>query len=238
MSLEQHFERKENYGHDVTIMVDIIRHAEKAGANGPLTQEGIEAARSLGKKLRSESPDSAGIKVYHSGVKRAEQTGEAIAENTPFIPRKKPGLNLHGKFSDEFLEEFESRVNDGGNESQAVQWYLDFGDQKPDATTASSKEASEEIVREINHIIEMSKRLKEHSKVNIVLVSHSGVVEHFIADALKIDRKNFTSETGGSLGYLEDLKIIVHRISPTEVKIQMKFRDKEVELTEDDLEKI
>ena len=65
-------EQKENYGRDVTIIVDLIRHGEKEGPIGPLTEKGRQEAEIFGEKLREEFPDSAGIKAYHSRVPRAQ----------------------------------------------------------------------------------------------------------------------------------------------------------------------
>lgn len=231
------FEQKENYGHDVTIIIDLIRHAEKEGSNGPLTEEGLNDAKEFGQKLKNDFPDSSGTKVYHSWIPRAEQTAQAISEDSLFVSRKRE-YSLSGKFSKDFLAEFEARANEAKDEDTAVQWYIDSGDEKPNSETASSKETSGMLAEEINHFIDVSARLKEHSKVNIVLVSHSGVIEHFLVDALSMQRQGFLEKIGGGVEYLEGARLIVHRNDKDTVTIKIQFRDNEIVLTPERLKEI
>lgn len=234
----ERIERKEELGRDVMIVVDLIRHGEKDGPDGLLTEEGEREARRLGKKIKDEFPDSAGVKAYHSGVPRARQTAEAVAQGGSFSVRRKAGLTLHGHITKETVETFESKVKDAGNEGSAVQWYLDTDAERPDSGTLSSREASAEIAREIKHLIDMSVNFKPHSKLNIVLVSHSGVIEHFIADALSAERKGFIEKIGGGVRYLEGARLVIHRIDKDNFEMRFEFRGNEAIITPEQLEKI
>lgn len=232
---------RQEYGENITVTIDLIRHAEKAGANAPLTTQGELDAAEYGSNFNREFPDSSGVKIYHSGMTRAEQTAEHIKEGavSPYAIRKQPALMVHGEFSEQFMRDYESRVTDAGDEAPAVQWYLDSNENRPDAETVSSREASEIIAREINHLVDLSARLKNSSQVHIVLVSHSGVVENFLVDALADgQREGFIQEVGGGLKYLEGARLIINRTDKNNAQVVLRFRDQEVSLSAERLKEI
>jgi len=235
---KEQFESKEKYGENIEMIIDLIRHAEKSDLEGGLTEKGKEEAKKYGEKLRTEFPESAGVKVYHSGVERAKETGKLLKGESKFIERQRESLTLIGKLSKEQGEKLITLVNkQTGDETKAIQFLIDTGGKKPDEETASSKELSRGIAEQILTLVKMTSKFKENSKVNIALVSHSGVIEHFLVDILKKPRENFLKEIGGMVNFLERVRITVQRQNKETVKILFRFRDYEFEINEQDLEK-
>ena len=230
---------KEKYGENIEMTIDLIRHAEKSSFEGGLTKKGIEDSKNFSEKLETDFPDSAGVKVYHSGVERAKETAELIKGRSAFTERQKESLTLVGKISKEQVEKITALVDkQNSDETEAVQILLDTEDNKLDAETVSSKELSRGIASQLLTLIDMTSRFKETSKVNIVLVSHSGVIEHFLVDILGKSRAHFLTEVGGPVAFLEGARIAVKRQDKENVKIQFTFRNYERELYKEDLEKI
>lgn len=219
----------ENFGANIKLTIDLIRHAEKDGINGGLTEEGKERAREFGLDEN--------IKAYHSRMSenpRTQQTAEAISDSSKYHPRERKGLGIEGDFSPEFIDRYIALVNEsGGNESKAVQMFLDTYDERPDEKTISSKDVSKQLVSELLHFVEMTKRFKSGSDSHVALVSHTGVIEHLLVDLFQKDRKDFITEIGGSMKFLEGPKIEVLRENKDNVKIVINFRGQEVELSED-----
>ena len=235
----EQFENREKYGENIEMIIDLIRHAEKSSLEGGLTEKGEEEAKEYGEKLRTEFPESAGVKVYHSGVERAKKTGKLLKRESKFIERQRESLTLIGKLSKEQGEKLIALVNkQTGDEAEAIQSLIDTGGKKPDEETTSSKELSRGIAEQILTLIKMTSKFKENSKVNIALVSHSGVIEHFLVDILKKPRENFLKKVGGVVKFLEGARITVQRQNKETVKILFRFRDYEFEINEQDLEKI
>lgn len=235
----EQFESREKRGENIEMTIDLIRHAEKGSLEGDLTEKGREEAKEYGKKLKTKFPESAGIKVYHSGVGRAEETGKLIKGESNFIERQRETLTLIGKLSKEQGEKLTALVNkQTGNESEAIQALIDTSGEKLGEETESSKELSRGIAEQVLTLVKMTSKFKENSKVNIVMVSHSGVIEHFLVDMLKKPRENFLKETGGVVNFLEGIRITVQRQDKETVKIFLKFRDYGLEINEQDLEKI
>lgn len=231
----EQFESREKYGENIEMIIDLIRHAEKSDLEGGLTEKGKEEAKKYGEKLKTEFPESAGVKVYHSGVERAEKTGSLLKGESNFIERQRESLSLIGKLSKEQGERLIALVNkQTGDETEAIQSLINTRDKK----TASSKELSCEIAEQILTLVKMTSKFKENSKVNVALISHSGVIEHFLVDILKKTRENFLKEIGGVVNFLEGIRIVVQRQNKETVKIFLKFRDYEFEINEQDLEKI
>ncbi|MBU0722870.1 histidine phosphatase family protein [Patescibacteria group bacterium] len=237
--IEGQFESREKYGENIEMIIDLIRHAEKSDLEGGLTEKGKEEAKKYGEKIRTEFPESAGVKVYHSGVKRAEETGKLLKGESKFIERQREPLTLIGKLSKEQGEKLIALVNKQTcDETEAIQALIDTGDKKLDKETASSKELSRGIAEQILTLVKMTGKFKENSKVNVALISHSGVIEHFLVDILKKPRENFLKEIKGAVDFLEGAHITVQRQDKETVKILFQFRDYEFEINEQDLEKI
>lgn len=237
---DQKKEQKEKYGENIEVVIDLIRHAEKSSFEGGLTEIGEKNSEDWGQKIKEEFSDSAGVKVYHSGQERAERTAMLIEEGskTKYKKRQRNSLVLSGdKISKERYGELINYVNkDTGDESEAIQAMIDTGNKRPDEKSYSSRELSRDIAEQIYIIAKMTKRLKNNSKVNFVLASHSGMIEHFLVDALKKEREDFVNKIGGQVKFLEGVRIFVNREDKENVKIKVKFRDHDIDISKEELQ--
>ncbi len=235
----KNIEKQEKFGVNVKMTIDLIRHGEK-DSEGLLTEKGRSEAKEFGEKIRKNEPDSSGIKNYSSDVSRAMETGAAVmGDDNSFKQRQRESLSFTGKFSEKFKEKFISLVNkETKDETLAVQAIIDTNDEKMDAETISSKEVSQEVAKQILKLIKMTERFKKDSKVNVVMTSHSGWIENFLVDILKENRKGFMEKIGGQLDFLEGPKIVIDRKDKNNVIIDLTFRDYNIKISEDDLNKI
>lgn len=222
-------ERHEHSGHDVIIELDLMRHAQKQSFEGLITAEGRRAAEELGSGRQ--------IKAFHSPIPRAKETAEALTKDSDYVPRERK--DLVGRFSPEFLEKYAAiTAEHGGDESAALQIYLEGGEKKPDAGTLSSKEISRQLAEMINHFVEVSGRLKDGSHVNMALISHSGTIEHLLVDLLGEERPEFISRAGGGLKPLESVKFIISRDQSGAARLNLEFRGQRREIDPDFLKQI
>lgn len=237
-SLENQEEAME-YGKNVVMIINLIRHGEK-DKEGNLTERGRQEAGELGEKLRQENPDSAGVKSYTSDFSRTQETGRAIiGEDDRFKQRGRDSLSLRGKLSEEAGKELIGHINkETGDESRAVQLIIDTGSERMDPETISSKEISQGVAKEILELIRLTGRLKENSNVDVVMVSHSGLIENFIVDILKEQREDFVERTGGQLKFLEGIRFGIDRQDKDNVGINVSFRNYNLNITEEDLREI
>ncbi len=235
----KNIEKQEEFGSNVQMIVDLIRHGEK-DSKGLLTKKGRAEAEKFGEEIRKNEPDSSGIKNYSSDVPRAMETGKAIVgDDNNFKQRRRESLSFTGKSSEKFKEKFISLVNkESKDETLAVQAIIDSNDEKVDPETISSKEISQEVAKQILTLIKMTERLKKGSKVNVVMTSHSGWIENFLVDILKEDRRGFMKKIGGQLDFLEGPKITIDRKNKENVLISLTFRNYNIKISEDDLNKI
>jgi broad specificity phosphatase PhoE len=202
-------------GRNINIEIDFIRHGEKESFYGNLTDRGKQDAENYGKGKNA--------KAYHSPVTRAEETGKNIAKSSSYTPRKRK--MLANEISEEYMQSYaDTTAKHNTDESQALQMYLDTDDKKPDEETLSSREVSARLSKELLRFVRMSERLKNGSEVNIVLVSHSGTIEHLLVDILKEERKDFVKKIGGALEFLEGAKFIINRDEQGQVHLTMELR--------------
>ncbi len=235
----KNIEKQENFGVNVKMIIDLIRHGEK-DEKGALTEKGEKEAKEFGEKIIRENPESSGIKNYSSDVPRAIETGDSIlGDETKFKQRLKSGLSFTGKLSDKAKEKFISLVNKKTkDETLAVQAIIDTNDKRMDSETISSKEVSQEVAKQILTFIKMTERLKKDSIVNVVMTSHSGWIENFLVDILNEERQDFMNKIGGQLDFLEGVKIIIDRKNKNNITIDLTFRDYNIKISEDELNKI
>lgn len=240
-------EQKEKYGENVEMNVYLLRHAEKqsdqnlenvVGPEAVLSEKGVENAKEFGKELKMKHPEFKGVKIYHSGIDRAKTTGDLIAGESPtYSTRERDSLILKGKITqDAFNKIVEDTKVEGGNEATMIQKLLDADETPLDEKSMTSREIGRIVASNILRMVEMSKKLLSDSKVNIVFVSHAGMIEHFLVDLLKKERPDFIKGyLAGGLGYLEGPEFCIKRDDKEKVSIQVKFRDETFSVSEDEL---
>jgi hypothetical protein len=212
MNIEKHdsveqsnLENREEFGRNVTLVIDLIRHPEKDYETGNLKEEGKKAFLD---KLNAEYDDPEQqfdtIKCYVSSLKRGQQAKQPLAKflqengiNTKIRTRKE----LVGKmdqYSDEtdkamdrILEErdlledgkiqkedaFEpiSKDEESLKNEILIQEYFDRGFPE---STLTGEEIGEELDSLIQHFAGMAQMFTSDSKVKIVSVGHGGVIEY------------------------------------------------------------
>ena len=237
--MTEHVESNLEYGTNITMTIDLIRHAEK-DKEGQLTEKWKKDSVEFGNILKENNPDSSGTIVYISDVDRAQGTGEWIGwVDTKLKKRTTNVLSLTWQISKRVSDNLKMLIDtETGDESAAIQAIVDSNDTRIDPETISSQEISQRIANKILELINISERFKTNSKVNVVMVSHSGVIENFIVDILKEERKHFIKKIWGQLNFLEGVKLIINRKDKNNVEIQLSFRDYNLNITKEDLENI
>jgi hypothetical protein len=216
-------ENKEGFGHDVTIEIDLMRHAEKASFDGLITEKGRHDSAEFGKGKN--------MKVYYSTAPRAAETSVEMAKDSSYTPRARKDLAFAHKMSVEYLQKYaEITKEHKGDESAALQMYLDSDDERPDEGTWSSRETSKLLAETLEHFAKMSGRLYNGSHARIVLLSHSGQIEHLLVDLFEEGRPGFIEKIGGALHFLEGAKIMINRDAAGETRIKLTFRGQEKEI--------
>jgi len=244
-------EKHEKYGENVLISTKFIRHAEKGSFNGGLTPKGVGDAKAYGQAMEVHKD---GIKGYFTPIERSQHTldniiGEVDAEKK-FNSRLRYNLtyNLADKilFSDEAMKKYAKVTEEnGGDETAALQWYLDFGDKRPDKGTISPKESAARFAKLVERYVKMSKKLKSGSAIDLIHVSHSGSIEPFLKELIgnAIDKEpinpegnNFLEKLGGLINYLEGFGVDVKRSSKDSVELELEFRGRKYVITEKEIE--
>lgn len=254
-------ESERRFGNDVFLRLTLMRHAEK-NPEGKITESGREEAREKGETMVSGREQFDAYKVYHSKPSpinkkhalRAEETAKALDEGiksgegpeSQFHRRPLRGL-LSDKIlttSDEFMQRLLHAEEESGlqtseeKEGVSLSYYLDnFFDERPDRDTASMKEVGEEILGIVSHFIELSKHLKNGSRVNIMLVSHSGMIEPMLKLLLKehYEKSGQTQDVtlrdlGGAMKFLEEVRFDINRENTRDYSVTLNFRDKSLNL--------
>jgi broad specificity phosphatase PhoE len=208
-NIEQGAERHEKFGKNVELRATFMRHGPKADASDVtgkslLSEAGREDVKEAGQRLDAKS---GGIKSYTSPVERAIETADLVIKEQEkkgakiFEQRKRTELSLVPD-SKEFYEEFEDRTKQNlpdnydqlrGEEKQeafeeaedkVLNWYLEFGDQKPDEKTASPHEIAAGVAKLVHRYVRMPEKLHSGSKVDLLNTSHKGTLEPFLKKTL------------------------------------------------------
>lgn len=259
-------ESEGRFGNDVFLRLTFMRHAEK-DVLGKITETGKETAREKGESIVENEEQFDAYKVYHSKLSplnkkhamRAEETAKALDEGikNEGLPQtqfnRRPLRELLSdkilKTSDEFMQkllraEEEPGVEIDNKEEASLSYYLDnFFDERPDKDTASMKEVGEKILKVVEHFIEFSGHLKNGSKVHILLISHSGMIEPMLKlllkkyQAEKGDIQDISlADLGGAMKFLEELKFDILREDKENYTIKLNFRDRHINLGKLNLE--
>lgn len=260
------FENQE-LGENVTIHAVFSRHGEKLldpkNPETALTPEGEEKSRIAGKNR----PKVAAIKSYTSDTARTKKTAEFMVEESPtetkMDQRLRDDIAFHydekGDFVKEAMrikkeilgpdyknlapEEINQRLQQASNKQ--VDYYLSFGDQRPDPDTYSPVETASGIARMVDRYMKMSARLKSGSEVDLINATHDFNLASFLKEVIirEIDGKKvrgFESikEIGGATEFNEAFEIIVKRQDSAERTVKLLFRGNEYDIDEDRLNEL
>lgn len=188
------------------LLVTMIRHAEREPGQDAITSVGKTQARALGTELCAQFPDSLPIGLC-SGAVRTHQTllalleGMGLTEST-IMPNPEPALQ--NKVSRAFDEEW-TRLETSDPQA-GVANYLAYRDRRPDPETLAPTEVAARVVRLIWRFVEPLDTPSVQSNRHVLMVTHSGIVELFLAALLNLDS---IAEIGGILGYLERVHVAI-----------------------------
>lgn len=181
---EENFESNESvekeYGANVEIDIELIRHPEKNPETGDITEKGKEEF--LNKLEGNYDSEYEVYKFYLSPHKRPQQTRETIQK---FLDEK----NIKTKIRDkkELLGGFSEKEGETSYEPKSEEdekmgnklMIEKFFDEYVPETDIKGENIGLEIKELVDHFRKLASRLRSNSKVKIILVGHSGIIEHY-----------------------------------------------------------
>ncbi|MEI6650385.1 MAG: hypothetical protein WCL23_03025 [Candidatus Moraniibacteriota bacterium] len=234
-----------NEGYDVEVHILFGRHAEKGSHSGGLTEKGQGDAKVFGLKLkRLESIKKFNIApATHSGHKRTARSAFLIDNPTTDLDKlgefdkhsEEATKNILNSSVDRYSEEADKKyaeLSEGNfsSESGGVEYFAQLGERRFDEDTPSSIEMSRMVSQDILDMIDATKKVPSGSKQFFPNIVHSGIFEHFLIDLLKKrGEERLLESIGGPLGFFgfDDFRMYVKRDTPSEAKIQFRFRNRE-----------
>lgn len=257
-------EKIETYGENIEARVVIIRHGEKThdpeNLESSLTEDGRVASANFGKtrKLRDI------VKPSSSNTTRTKDTALLATEHSPTVKKgtyiNRPELSFeydeHGLLANKIKEikkdtlgedykkidksEFDKRIKEASNKT--TNFFLDFENSKPDEKTNSPIEVASKMAKLLLTYIEMTKRLKSGSNVDLINATHDLNIASFLKEVIsgkktKSDSRNFDIQSiGGAIGYNEGFEIIIHRTDKDNFSLKLLFRENEYDIDKKVLE--
>lgn len=243
-------------GKNVSIDIELIRHPEKSHETGDLTDSGREDF--LNKLKEDHRDDYDLVKFYISPLKRGQQSGQSAQEylndfgiNSKIRTRKQLVPEFEG-FSQESMEEvakliskeeeidkkrpayeppskdFETKANE-----LLIQKYFDENFPLADF---SGEDIGSELNNFIEHFSKMTEKLKSGSKAKLVLVSHSGIIEHFIKyiylknNPDKDPKSVSAEEIGGLVDFMDGPKIEIKTDEGGHRSVKIYYKDMDLEI--------
>lgn len=263
-SIEQaiNLESNEKYGKNVTLVIDLIRHPEKDYATGNLTEKGKEEFVA---KLTEEYTDPENgfdtIKAYVSPLKRGQQAMEPLSqfleenEIETTIRTKKELASRVEEYSMETDQAMDKILHDRRlTETADIQKDVAF---EPISKSEESLK-NEIIIKEffdknfpeshlkgedfgvglddlVQHFAKMSQRFLSDSKVKIISVGHSGLIEHltkliYLKNHPELDSSEVgVEQIGGLLDYMSGPRITIISDAEGKQTANLKFKDLDLE---------
>lgn len=252
-------ESKEEFGRNVTLVIDLIRHPEKDYATGNLTEAG---KRAFVEKLQAEynDPDNTfdTIKGYVSPLKRGQQAMEPLEQflkenGIATTIRTKHELLAHmDQYGAETDQAMDALVKEQtGQDVSATQLkkdalepaskdeetlkneilIRDFFDREFPKITLKGEDAGKELDGLIQHFAQMAARFYSESKMKIVAVGHSGIIEYLTKliylknHPERIAGEVGAEELGGLLEYMNGPEITITSDNKGTQAATFKFKD-------------
>lgn len=224
--------RSEKFGRNVEIHVIFVRHGEK-DETGKLTEEGQRQAEEFGESLESRGA----IKGYSSPIQRVVETVERVIKSAPHDKKLKTRIRNYLKppFSPEFVRKFREQERKGHD--TAVEWYLNYGDRKPDTETVSPHEIAESFAYLLTKYLRMTDKLYSGSNIDLVNGTHQGLPEALLKEILKrkIDDKEIIGfekleDIGGALRFTEGVEFVIEADGEGSKRLTVNFRGQEYDI--------
>lgn len=263
----ERLENKEKYGRNVTIHAVFVRHGEKDfDPNNPetvLTSEGEIEAKNFGKKREKKRI----IKPYISDTPRTKKTAWLIVEESPTDIkgqlRKMEELGFHYDPKGEFCQnamkikknitgdDYENLSKEEQKEqlyrSDAIQvdYYLSFGNQRPDPNTYSPIETAALMAKRVGIYLGMAKRLKSGKEYDLINSTHDFNLVSFLKEVMirkfgdeEVKGFNSVEEIGGSVKFNEAFEITIKTDDRGQVSASLLFRNNEYQIDMDRIDEL
>lgn len=221
--------KEKEYGRNVEIHAVFMRHGERA-ENGKLTERGREQAKNIGESLETKDAIKAYISPLQRAIETAEEVIKAAQHKKKLKTRVRTELGLQA-FSENFLKQLQKM--EAQRPDSAAEYYLSFGDKKPDEETVSPHEVAETMASVLEIYFRMTDRLRSGSKVDLINITHQSLPEALLKEILvrqeggekKIGFSTLV-EIGGPLKLGEPMEFIIKADSQGNKTIHLYFRGK------------
>ncbi len=264
MASEKKDAEKIKWGANIMLSVELIRHPEKDPVSGDITLDGKNKFGNKLREEYDESFDA--YKFYLSPHKRSQQTkgvvhsfldgknipttirnkNELLGRMTEYTPQAKNALfeelKHRGLLEEKLVKETKEDTpsyEPGSVDLEKIGNKLlieEFFDKKFPEFHLSGKDIGKEIKKLINHFSKLAARLKSDSRVKIILVGHSGVIEYFNKlvylknhPELKAEEVHL-EEIGGLMDPLDGPMIEIRSDEKGDQTTELSFKDLKLEL--------
>lgn len=251
----------------MTINAVFTRHGEKEyDPNNPetgLTDNGVINSYIAGRKR--EEADV--IKPYSSRTSRTKETAEFEVVGSPTENKGKHRFREELGFPFDPQGDFASRMNEikkeivGDNYSELSEsefkerlkqaataqtdYYLNFGNEKPDSLAPAPIEAAANIAKMVKDYSHMAEHLDSGSKADLINASHDLNLSAFLKEALvrEVDQGRVVgldsiNDIGGPINFNEHLEILIRTDANGKKDIKLLFRGQEYEVDNGRLEEL
>ncbi len=199
-------EKKERFGRNVTLVIDLIRHPEKDYATGNLTESG---KKSLVEKLQQEYSDSEQsfdiVKCYVSPLKRGQQAMEPLSQflrendiHTTIRTKDElvGGMTVYSSETDKVMDDIlrarrlledntviekKDALEPSSKDEETLKNEIlirEFFNKEFPKLSLKGEDVGKELDGLMRHFVKMAQRFHSGSKVKMVLIGHSGVTEY------------------------------------------------------------
>jgi len=246
--LSQYPEQNEQEkGRNVKVSAIFERHGQKESsqttAETELTETGEKDSAEFGRSL----PERGVVKGYSSDTPRTMKTAELAVENSP-TKVKAPkiridrGLGFYYDPKGDFFKNVRSVGEDASDITECrnlqADYYLKFGDKRPDPRTISPVELAALIAKKVNTYINMADKLDSGSDVQLINATHDFNIAAFLKEVMVLSKKEEgepvkfekIEEIGGGIGYNESFEVLAETDSHSNKTVKLIFRGKEYEL--------
>lgn len=234
-------------GRNVKVSAIFERHGEKAKSETTAETQLTETGKAEGAKFGKKLPKRSVVKGYSSDTERTIATANLAVENSP-TEVKKPRIKIDrdlGFYYDKEGEFFKDVRNAAEGASDLTEYrnlqadyYLKFGDKRPNPRTVSPVELAALMAKKVNTYISMADRLDSGSDVQLLNVTHDFNIASFLKEVMVLARKEDDEpvkfekieKIGGGIGYNESFEVLTETDAQGNKTIKLIFRGKEYEL--------
>ncbi|MDP2684864.1 MAG: histidine phosphatase family protein [bacterium] len=254
---------KKHFGENVIIHALFIRHGEKVMSDDietPLTSKGEKISREKGRQMSKRDA----VKGYTSDTERTIATADAMVEESPTVKKMNLKKISHlsyvydkeGSFAKEFSrqrkeilgDDFQSLSAEEQEEKirqmslQMTDYYLSFGDKRPDDESYSPVETAATMARVVDKYMRMADKLKSGSKVDLVNTTHDFNIAAFLKEVIirEVDSQQVTGfdsidDIGGLIEYNDGFEALIKIDGNGQKSLKILFRGQKYDIDEDRL---